>query len=67
MSVLLGEVVHQAVLSIGKSWNFKAVVGLSVLGGAEKLGGGGGCGPTSGTTQLLIIHLSGNRWEMFTV
>lgn len=27
MSVLLGEVVHQAVLSIGKSLNFKAVVG----------------------------------------
>lgn len=41
--------------------------GVSVLGGAEKLGGGGGCGPTSGTTQLLIIDLTGNRWEMFTV
>lgn len=42
--------------------------GVSVLGGVEKLGGGGGgCGTASGSIQLLITHLTGNRWEIFSV
>lgn len=66
MSVSLGEVVHQAVRDVGKSWSFKVVVGEVSWVGLKKLGGGG-CGPTSGTIQLLIIHLTGNRWEMLAV
>lgn len=41
--------------------------GVSILGGAEELGGGGGCGPTNRTTQLLITHLTRNWQEMFTI
>ena len=51
---------------IGKSWSFKVVVGEVSWVGLKKLGGGG-CGPTSGTIQLLIIHLTGNRWETLAV
>lgn len=67
VSVQLGEVVYQAVRSIGEELELQRGGGISILGGAEELGGGGGCGPTNRTTQLLIIHLTWNWQEMFTI
>lgn len=66
LSISLAEVASSCA-ELREELQHQSSGGVSVLGGAEKLGGGGGCGTTSGSIQLLITHLTGNKWEIFPV